>query len=200
MLSLLQSTFPKLIKIKATIVEPEKDDELVDVIINTDDKTDDSDSEEYFSQQQLAIIQKETKTTMEICFQDFFDKANNMASIFDKQIHIIMEETFESHFNQKFSIEIQKHVGFQTLLFIQKEVKNEVQSKGIGLMKGKVQNAVFDGISKQAQVKCKQIFQNHFVLKVKNHVKTAELEIQQHQVETIERMQDKIKSAENTLK
>ena len=187
-------------KTNATVVEPEKD-ELVDVIITTNDNTDDDDSAEHFSQQQLALIQKETKTTMQICFQDFFDKAiDNMASIFDKRIHTIIEETFESHFNEKFSHEIQKHVESQTLLSIQKEVKNEVQSKVTDHMKEKVQNAVFNAISNRAQVECKQIFQNQFVRKVNNHITTAELEIQKRQVEAIERIQDEVKSGENTLK
>ena len=66
-----------------------------------------------------------------------------------------------------------------TQLTIQKEVKNEVQTKITDHMKEKVQNAVFDTISNRAQVECRQIFQNQFVLKVKNHIKAAELEIQQ---------------------
>ena len=67
-------------------------------------------------------------------------------------------------------------------------------------MKEKVQNAVFDTISTHAQVECKQIFQNQFILKVKNHVKIAELQIQQHQLEAIKHIQDEIESGENTLK
>ena len=39
---------------------------------------------------------------MEMCFKDLFDKTiNNIASIFDKRIHSIMDETFESQFSAK---------------------------------------------------------------------------------------------------
>ena len=70
-------------------MEEENDDELVDLVVNTKTHTNDDDTEntEHFSEQQMAIIQKQTKTTLEISFKNLFEAAiNDMTETFDERI------------------------------------------------------------------------------------------------------------------
>ena len=187
-----------------TVIDPEEDDdELINKEIKTRKNTDDDDvdSEQYFSEQQRALIQLETKTTMQIHFQQMFNSAiDDMTNSFDKRIRTIVDETFDERFTQNFSTEIQTQVEQHSLITIQETVKQEVESNVTDIMKEKVQNAVYDSISRKAQSECKQIFQNQFVLKIKNHIHDAELNIQQKQLDAVDTIQDELTNSTNILK
>ena len=189
-------------EISANIVEEEKEDELVGLVVTNDNiNTNDQDTEtEHFSEQQRAIIQKETKTTLEVCFQDFFDKAiNSMTTKFDERIRNIVDEAYETSFKSTLQNEIHVQVQKQTSKIIQEAVKKEVESKVTNTMKEKVQNAVFDTISTRAQTECTQIFKNQFVLKVNNTIKESQLAIERKQLEAVETIQDETKASINSL-
>ena len=186
----------------ANLVGEEKDDELVDLIVTTKNNTNDDDTEspEHFSEQQRAIIQKKTKTTLEICFQGLFEAAiNSMTTKFDERIQNIVDEAYEQSFKSTLQNEIREQVQKQTSQTIQEAVKEEVESKVTDIMKEKLQNAVFNTIFTRAQTECAQIFKNQFVLKVNNTTKESELNIERKQLEAIERIQDESKACTNSL-